>query len=148
MVSKINYRLAVLRPVLAIANIRTKLILVNSLIISIFKYACPLLIDSSLTQLNKMQTLLMKVSRHVIGFNTYKLSTINIMKLNKWITFHHMVIKETILFIHKIMFENIPRSITQFYSYSMSNNLNIRMVRKASIKIQHKSNIATKSLLY
>ena len=46
------------------------------------------------------------------------------------------------------MSENIPRSITQFYSYSMSNNLNIRMVRKASFKIQHKSNIATKSLLY
>ena len=54
-----------------------------------------------------MQTLLMKVSRHVIGFNTYKLSTINIMKQNKWITFYHMVIKESILFIHKIMFENI-----------------------------------------
>ena len=46
------------------------------------------------------------------------------------------------------MSENIPRSITQFYSYSMSNNLNIRMVRKASIKIRHKSNNATKSLLY
>ena len=59
-ISKVNYRLSILKGVFKFCDKRTKTILINSLVISIFRYCCPLLINSNTNLLSKLQTQLMK----------------------------------------------------------------------------------------
>ena len=52
----------------------------------------------------KLQTLLMKCTHYILGFESYKMSTKAIMSILKFMTIHHMITKESIVFIHKILF--------------------------------------------
>ena len=70
------------------------------------------------------------------------------MKQLKWLTAYQIVIKEAILFIHKIKNDNTPMSITQFYSFSLSNTQNICYTRKVIVNDNHPSNSSKKSLIY
>ena len=64
-ISKVNFRLSVLREVFRFAEYRTKIILMNSLVISIFRYCCPLLINSNMKQIARLQTLFMKCTNPI-----------------------------------------------------------------------------------
>ena len=55
--------------------------------------------------------------------------------------------KESILLIHKYMYENKPRAITQFYTYSLNTDRQVRSLRKPIIKEQHNSKHMHKTLL-
>ena len=59
-ISKVNFRLNVLKGIFLYCDIRTKTILMNSLVVSIFRYYSPLLINSNLNLTTKLQTQLMK----------------------------------------------------------------------------------------
>ena len=111
MISKINYRSNILKEIFKYSNERTKRMLTNSLIISVFRYASPLLINSTDIEINKLQVLLMKCSRPILGYQSLKWSTTKIMNKLNWLTIPHMIAKESILFLHKISFENIPKSL-------------------------------------
>ena len=102
-ISKVNYRLSVMHAIYKFAEKRTKLILMNSLVISVFRYCCPLLVDCNVDMINKLLTLLMICTQYILGYKSYKMSTINIMKELNFLTIHHMIVKETILFIHKVL---------------------------------------------
>ena len=41
------------------------------------------------------------------------------------VTIHHIIMKESILFIHKVLFNSRPQVILKIFSYSLNNNLNI-----------------------
>ena len=73
-ISKVNYRLSILKDIFAFSEKRTKVILMNSLVISIFPYCCPLLINSNINMISKLQTLLMKCTRYILGFKSSKMS--------------------------------------------------------------------------
>ena len=90
----------------------------------------------------------MKCTRHILGFRSYKMSTIQIMKDLNFLTIHHMIVKETILFIHKVLYNNSPSVLYNLISYSSIDDNNVRSIRKPRIKIQHKSVKVTNSLLY
>ena len=82
-ISKVNFRLTVLNEIFQHSNIRTKLMLTNSIIISVIRYAAPILICSSNKLISKLQFLLMRCSRPILGFTSYKLSKQKIIgKLN------------------------------------------------------------------
>ena len=66
----------------------------------------------------------------------------------KWITLYQIIVKESILFIHKTIFDNQPKAITEFLTYSLSNKQNIRATRKTIVIDDHKSNKAKNSLIY
>ena len=105
----------------------------TSLILSVFRYAAPILIDSTKNQLDTLQTLLMKTTRPILGFISYKWSTITIMKKLNWPTIHQLVIAESLKLIHNIFFEGIPRSINSHFIYS-DRCESLRMVRKLRMK--------------
>ena len=98
----------------------------NSLIVSVFRYCCPLIIDSNSKMINKLQTLLMKCTRIILGFKSYKMSTIAIMKEVNMVTIHHLIIKEAIQFVHKILYDAGPKVIHKLFTFSRSKNENIR----------------------
>merc|ERR1712082_215648 len=79
MISKINYRKNILKEVFKYSNERTKRMVTNCLIISVFRYASPLLINSSAIEINKLQVLLMKCTRPILGYQSFKWSTSKIM---------------------------------------------------------------------
>ena len=120
--------------------------LFNSLIISVFKYACPILINSGYYLLKKLNTLLLKCTRPILEFHSYKWSMAKIMKLLGWVTVYHMVVMESILFIHKCIYENCPSTITELITFSINRDINVRNVRKPIVAKQHKS-IKVKPLL-
>ena len=108
----------------------------NSIIISVFKYSCPLLIDSNKLLINKLNTLLLKCSRPILGFTSYKLNTTTIMKRLNWNTIHHMIMIESNIFIHKCIFEGLPVTINELLTFSLNREVNVRSVRKPIIKNQ------------
>ena len=52
---------------------------------------------------------------------------------------YQMITKESILFFHKVVFDNQPAAITQYISFSLSNSQNCRQSRKSLIKENHPS---------
>ena len=79
---------------------------------------------------------------------SFKMSTMAIMEDLKMSTIHHMVIKESIQFVHKVIFNQSPKVIYDLFTYSNCNNKNIRGVRKHLMKKSHKSQKVTNSLFF
>ena len=111
----------------------------NSVIISVIRYAAPLLIDSTKAQLQKLQTLIIKNARPIIGFISYKMSTVQILEKLKWQTAHHMIMSESLKFFHKIVFNQEPKCMNNYFTYSLCRSDVVRLVRKPMIKDRPKS---------
>ena len=71
-ISKVNFRLNVLKGIFIYCNIRTKTILMNSLVVSIFRYCSPLLINSNLNLTAKLQTHLINTPDIYLDLNLSK----------------------------------------------------------------------------
>ena len=135
-----------MREAFRFSNKNSKIIFLESIVISIIRYCSPVLIDSEVRMLDKLQTLLMKCTRPILGITSFKMSTLQIMAEIRIITVHQMIMKESILFIHKVLSRKSPGVI--FNLFSQSNTENIRGVRKFRVKSTHKSNKVTNSLFY
>ena len=90
----------------------------------------------------------MKCAHKVLGFSSYKMTTIKIMSEMKLLTIHHMIIYETILFFHKGIFNNYPDSITKLITYGVNDRNNVRSCRKPTMIKSHTSEKVTNSLLH
>ena len=145
--TKVTYRLNLLKKVCKYTDRRTTKMLFNSLIISLFKYACPILINSGYYPLKKLNTLLLKCTRPILGFQSYKWSTVKIMKSLGWVTIYHIIVMESILFIHKCIFENCPKTITELVTFSINRDINVRNIRKPFLEKQHNSNKVKQSII-
>ena len=102
-----------LREVFKYSNIKIKNLLATSITLSTFRYASPLLIDSTRVQLQSLQTLLIKATRPILGFQSYKWSTFKILDNLKWPNIYQLICSETIKYFHRIIFENSPPAITK-----------------------------------
>ena len=98
--------------------------------------------------IDKLQTLLMKCTRPILGIKSFKMSTLQIMTELKILTVHQLVMKESIQFIHKILINKSPGVIFNLFTQSNCKVDNIRGVRKFRVKLSHKSNKVTNSLFY
>ena len=65
-ISKDSFRLSMLRGIFKFCEVRTKTILMNSLVLSIMRYCCPLLINSNVNHISKLQTQLMKCIWYIL----------------------------------------------------------------------------------
>ena len=116
------------------------------MVLSIIRYCSPILIDSDAKMIDKLQTLLMKCTRPILGFASFKMSTLQIMAELRIQTVHLMIMRESIQFIHKVLSKKAPGVI--FELFTQSNMAKVRGVRKYRVKITHKSNKVTNSLFY
>ena len=122
--------------------------LMNSIVISVFKYGAPLLINSNNNIMQKLNTLIIKCARPILGFESYKWNTHKIMKSLKWNTFYHTVIIESIVFIQKCIFEDTPQTITELITYSINRSQNVRSIRKPYVKYPIDSSKHLKEYIY
>ena len=82
-VSKVNYRVYVLKKIAKYTNTKTRVILYNSLIVSIFSYCANNLINMNKNQLNKLSVLYNKCAHNILGIHSYRLNLPTIYK--NWI---------------------------------------------------------------
>ena len=101
-IQKVNYRVKILSQVIKYTNIKTALILYNSLIISVYNYSLENLINISARQLNNLNVLLNKCTHNILGFRSYKLNTYNFFREINWISLPQMVIFLALKLLHKI----------------------------------------------
>ena len=104
------------------------------MVISIIRYCSPILIDSEVKILEKLQTQLMKCTRPILGFSSFKMSTLQIMSELKTLTVHQMVIKESIQYIHKVITNKSPEVIFNLFCQSNCKIENIREVENSWLK--------------
>ena len=135
-----------MREAFKFSNKNSKIIFLKSMVISIIRYCSPILIDSEVKMLDKLQTLLMKCTRPILGITSFKMSTLQIMAELRILTVHQMIMKESIQFIHKVLIRKAPGVI--FDLFYQSNTENVREVRKFRVKLSHKSNKVSNSLFY
>ena len=110
MISKINHRINILGKITKYTNVKTSLIMYNSLIISIFTYCAHNMINSNFKQLNKLNVLLNKCSHKILGITSYKLNMITILNQLNWLSYHQTIIHESVKLIHRISFYSNPPS--------------------------------------
>ena len=103
-IQKVNYRIYVLNNIIRFTNIKTRLILYNSLIISIFTYCLENLSDMRSNQLNILNVLLNKCSHKILGITSYRLNTTTILNKLNWLSLHQMIIFNSLKLIHRISF--------------------------------------------
>ena len=121
---------------------------INSIIISVFKYSAPIMVNSDLKSLQKINTLLLKCTRPILGYQSYKWSTNKIMKCLKWSTYYHIIIYESIMLIHKCIFEATPLTIMDLITFSINRSSNVRSVRKPLMSEQTKSSKLQQTVIY
>ena len=146
-VSKVNNRLHTLKKILRYTDLRTSKMIANAIIISIFKYSCPILINSETILINKLNTLLMKCTRPLLGFQSFKWNTTTIMKKLGWVTVHQMIFIETVNFLHKCIFEGKPATINELIIFSLNREQNVRSIRKPLLRDQFNSAKACQSII-
>ena len=145
-VQKVNYRTSLLRGIFRYCKYRTKHILSTSIILSIFRYAAPILIDCNKIQLRTLQTLLLKTTRPILGFNSYKWNTSRILGTLKWPSIYHLIISESLKFIHKPIYESTPPAIINLFDKSLKGNS--RKLPQPYMNIKENSEYMSKSIFY
>ena len=90
----------------------------------------------------------MRCSGPILCFTSYKLSTQKIMGKLNWLTAYQLITKETVLFTHKIVFNNQPQSMTNLITFSLHHSQNVRSICKPIIKEEHNPSKAKKSIIF
>ena len=70
------------------------------------------------------------------------------MKNLNWSTYYHIVITETIMLMHKCIFENTPSTITELITISLNRSENIRSVQKPMVINQTNSIKEKQTIIY
>ena len=65
-----------------------------------------------------------------------------------WLTAYQLITKETILFVHKTLYNSKPISIYELFTFSKNETQNIRSIHKPMVRDYHQSQKAHRSLLY
>ena len=147
-ISKVNFRLHTIKFVDKYMNNKVKIIVYNSLVLSIIRYVMPLLININFKQINTVNVLVTKAARNALGYHTYKWSNFKLLKYCNWLGGVHMLYYSTLCFVHKINFEMVPKSLVNELKFN-NNVKNVRFVKSpVSNIVKSKSNITGNSLLF
>ena len=129
-------------------NTKTSLILYNSLVISVFSYCANNMINTNCKQLNKLNVLLNKCTHKILGITSYKLNTTTILNKLNWLSYHQIIIHESVKLIHRISYESQPPALSQLLYHSMARSDINRQVRKPSIKYKSLSAKTSNNFLH
>ena len=146
-ISKVNLRLNTSMEIFKYAKYQTNKMITTIIILSVFRYALPLLIDSTHAQLKTLQLLLLKYTRPILGFRSYKMNTMEILDELKWPTIYQLIEIESVKFVHKINFEKLLLSLANYFHCSERTEL-VRSCWKLRNKNDPIDSNMSKSVLY
>ena len=139
-ISKVSYRLNTIKGILAMAPIKTKVIVSTSLLISIIRYGAGRMTNLTDNQISKINSLMLRISRYILGIRSYRMSTSNIFKELGWLSYPQIITSEAIKVIYNINNMCKPRSMMKFFQFDNVLYGQKRLVRTPSLK--HKPNLA------
>lgn len=76
------------------------------------------------------------------------MSTLSIMKEIKMLTIYQMIMKDAILFIHKVVFNERPSGLFKYITFGAKDNKMVRKIRKPRVKIETKSTKLRNTLIH
>ena len=118
-ISKVNHRVNILNKITRFTNTKTSLILYNSLVTSVFSYCASNMINANAKQLTKLNVLLNKCTHRILGISSYRLNTTTILNKLNWLSYHQIVLHESIKLMHRISYESQPPALSQLLYHSL-----------------------------
>ena len=116
-ISKVNYRILLIKRVVNFMNKKVKIMVYNSLIISILTYVMPILINMNTKQLSIPNVLINKVARSCIGIASYRWHNSKVILKCAWLNGTHLLYYSALCLIHKMNFEGLPQSLVELFVY-------------------------------
>ena len=90
----------------------------------------------------------MKTTRPFLGFQSFKWNTTRILSKLKWPNINHLIITESLKFIHKPIYETIPPAITNLFSNFHNRPLNTRNLYIPHMIIKPNTEYLSKSVIH
>ena len=117
-ISNINNRLFNIKKLVNQTHIKSRTILVKSIVIGKLNYALALLSNSTKQQLQKLNTLITKSCRIIIGNPCLRWTSNRLLNKCKLKTIWHMISEQGLTYIHKIQQTKTPTTIYEMYTLS------------------------------
>ena len=128
-------------------NTKVKVMVLNSLILSLVRYAMPLLINLNCKQVKVVKTLVLKVARVAIGYHSYYWTNTKVLKTREWLDGIHLLYYSIISFVHKCNFDRLPKLIVDNWVYTNRDGKS-RLIGPRHHSYKPKSSITSNSLLH
>merc|ERR1712240_534225 len=122
-ISKINNRLYNIRKLGNQTKFKTRRTLVKSIVIGKLNYVLPLLSNSTKLQLQKLNSLIIKSCKAIMGNLCLRWNTTKMITKCNLQTIYQLIKKQGLLFINKIQATKTPTSLYELYN---TNNKNTR----------------------
>merc|ERR1712082_121216 len=133
---------------MGIAPYKTKVILCTILFISIIRYSSGCLTTITDSQTTKINSIMLKISRKIIGIRSYKMSTHKIFEELNWLSFPQMIRYESTKMIYNINILSQPKSILTFFNFDNIQSETRRLVRTPSLKFRPNMAKTSKTQLF
>merc|ERR1712240_35946 len=144
-ISNINNRLYNIKKLGSQTKFKTRRTIVKSIIIGKLNYAIPLLSNSTKLQLQKLNSLIIKSCKAIIGNPCLRWNTTKMITKCNLRTIYQLINEQGLIYIHKIQVTKIPLSIYRLYN---ANNKNIRPKLNLRPKYNPKTKRLKNSLFY
>ena len=127
-------------------NTRVRVMILNSLSLSLVRYVMPLLININCKQVKIIKTLVLKTARAAIGYHSYYWTNSKVLKTCEWLDGIHLFYYSIICFIHKCNIDRVPKLIIINWEYT--NRVGSRTIGPKMNVHMSKSSITSNSLLH
>ena len=114
-ISNINNRLYNIKKFGSHTQIKSRIVLIKAIVIGKLNYALPLLCNSTRTKLSKLNTLITKSCRVIMGSPCLKWTSSRLLNKCKLQTIWHMITEQGLTYIHKIQTTQTPLAIYEIY---------------------------------
>ena len=119
-ISNINNRLYNIKNLGTKTQIKSRTILVKAIVIGKLNYALALLSNSTKQQLQKLNTLITKSCRVIIGKPCLRWTSNILLNKCKLKTIWHMITEQGLIYIHKVQQTKISTTIYEIYTLPKS----------------------------
>ena len=117
LISNLNFRLFNLTKIKKYTNYKSRLSYVNSFVIGKLNYMLPLLLSAPKDLVHKVHLIYMKAAKVILNFNTFKQSNKFILQSCKWPSLVSLIQFASLNFIHKIIYNRSPETISDLFAY-------------------------------
>ena len=114
--SNINSRLYNIKKLSSHSTIKSRTIITKAIVIGKIVYCLPLLCNAKKSQLAKLNTLVMKTCRVIMGNPCMRWTNTRLLNKCKMNTIYQMITEQAINFIHKIQTTTIPQALYTMYN--------------------------------
>ena len=131
-ISKVNLRHNIIANILKISPIKSKMIIATSLCISIIRYGAGRMTSLNDNQITRINSLMLKISRYILGIKSFRMSTSEIFRTLGWHSYPQIIQYDSVRLIYMINNLSKPRALVNLFRFNMGDD-NIRSVRTPSL---------------